>query len=118
MEKVSKILSNLAQFNGSDRFYKHQSGTIYTEGVQYLAKSADAYWLLDLVASHCKYNEDVKGHYFQVYDLFVKDNSAKVVITDGNHNILGKQEIEYTDFPLNKFVLWCVHNTIMLPSEY
>lgn len=91
--------------------------SILTTGAQYVAKECCAYWLLDIINS-VQLIKKVKAEYFQVYDLEVKDNTAKVIVTDGNNNVLYKQNIPYTDFPLDKVTLWRVNGTIMLPGEY
>jgi hypothetical protein len=45
-------LTELYQFSGSEQFFKHGINRkfIYTDGVQYLAKKARCYWLIDDIA--------------------------------------------------------------------
>jgi len=67
--------------------------------------------------------DGIKGEYFQNWRLQVnQDKSALVTCDDGNGNLLYKQEIEFTDFPLDKMQLYAVDDgqslTIMLPGEY
>ena len=42
----------LAQFTGSERFYRHAMvhNVIYAEGVKYVADTVGAYWLIDEIA--------------------------------------------------------------------
>ena len=42
----------LAQFTGSQNFYRHGlvGEVLYTEGVEYVAETAGAYWQLDEIA--------------------------------------------------------------------
>jgi hypothetical protein len=41
-------LKNLDQFTGGDTYYVNPIGRLrYTEGIKYLADSADCYWLID-----------------------------------------------------------------------
>ena len=45
--------TDLAQFTGTSTYFKHWTRKIvYTDGVQYLAEQAGAYWLVDLIASY------------------------------------------------------------------
>src|SRR5690606_36125280 len=47
-----ELQARLQRFTGSETFYTHFTGRlIYTEGVQYLAEHAGAYWLIDAIAS-------------------------------------------------------------------
>jgi hypothetical protein len=43
------LAHNLTYFIGSATYFQHFTGLKYTEGVQYLAKEAKAYWLIDVV---------------------------------------------------------------------
>ena len=50
----AELESGLAMHTGSTRWFRHWTRRlVYTEGVQYLAEKASAYWLIDLVASWC-----------------------------------------------------------------
>jgi hypothetical protein len=115
------MLAELNQFYGSEQFYRHALARtfIYTEGMQYVAKEASAYWLLDLIAFN---QHKLKGQKFQSWKMTVKDNKAKIEVTDGNYNVIFKKNISYTDFPLEKFAFYVVFNgegiTAMLPTEY
>ena len=42
----------LAQFTGTERWYRHGlvRNVTYTDGVRYVADTAGAYWLIDIVA--------------------------------------------------------------------
>lgn len=111
----------LKNFNGSEQFFRHL-GILYTEGVQYLAEKANSYWLLDLVASHARHDKWREVEEFVTVKLKVENQTGKVIFDNGNGEILGGQEIEYTDFPLDEISLWLCWNgqgyTLLLPSEY
>ena len=49
MSRPSLDPTMLAQFTGSERFYRHAlvRDVIYTEGVRYVADTVGAYWLID-----------------------------------------------------------------------
>jgi hypothetical protein len=113
--------SDLRQFTGSEHWYRHgiNRKVIYTDGAKYLADTGNAYWLLDEIAivQRCEARAAIEE--FQVWRLTVnRDRSALLTADDGNDNIIYREEIAYTDFPLNDITLYYQNNTILLPSEY
>ena len=117
-----EILNALPNFYGTENYYKWSplfTNFVLTDGAKYIAESADAYWLVDLFASHLPAYKD-EG--FAVLYLKVKDGKAVAQIEDGNGKVLAKQKIEYTDFQLDQIVLYCCPQddqfVILLPSEY
>ena len=66
----------LAQFTGSTHCYRHGlvREVLYTEGVEYVAETAGAYWLLDEIAWAQRYVIPVKREDFQVWELKVEAN--------------------------------------------
>jgi hypothetical protein len=120
MENADQIKKRLKQFIGSGIVYKHSLGIFYTEGVQYLAEAASAYWLLDLIASHQtkEFLSNTKLQDFQIWRLLVHEKSGTLICEwDMNMEVL-RQEIEYTDFPLQSIKLYLVSKVLMLPREY
>lgn len=114
---AAEIAAGLHGFTGSDTQYRHWTGKIhYTEGVKWLADHAEAYWLLDAIASH-QLDPKVKAEEFQVWTLQVADHKAMLTCEDGNGREVTHQRIPYTDFPLREIKLWCEFGTLMLPSE-
>jgi len=115
----------LQYFTGSEnwtRWTRLKPNAGLTDGALYVAKGGGAYWLMDIIAS-VQNLQGIKGEYFQNWILTVnQDKSALVTCDDGNGNLLYKQEIEFTDFPLDKIQLYAVDDgqslTIMLPGEY
>jgi hypothetical protein len=105
----------LQQFTGTEQHFRHWSGRLlYTDGVKHMAERAGAYWLIDLVASYQSEHRDV---WFQVWDLKAKDR-AGVVTMRGDSEVLVKQELEYTDFPLESLRVFVADGVLLLPSEY
>jgi hypothetical protein len=112
------LIEELNQFTGTENYYKHWLGKIvYTDGVKYLADKADAYWLIDLIAS---YQPTIKNVPFQIWVLKVNaDKSAEITMhADTNEPILVKQSIKQTAFPLDEIKLWLIDSVLILPSEY
>ena len=120
MKTPQEIASDLKKFYGSTTLYKHWLGLKYTEGIQYLALYTNCYWLLDAIASHQTKQllSNPKLKEFQIWHLKVQDNSGVLICEwDINQEVL-RQEIEYTDFPLNHIKLYLVEKVVMLPNEY
>ena len=118
-ERKKQIENALAQHSGSlDRFRHWTQHVIYTPGVADMAKLCNAYWLIDLVASH-QIDPKVRSEEFQVWELTVEAGQKAVACaTDGNSNPVVRQDIEYTDFPLDTIKLYLDQGTLMLPCEY
>jgi hypothetical protein len=120
--------SDLAQFTGSENLYRHalNRNFMHTDGVNYLAEKAGAFWLIDLIASHqlsCR----VRTEPFQLWTLTRTGKRTPMAVAecraDTDAPVLARQEIEFTDFPLQSIKLYCVDGgddtvVLMLPSEY
>ena len=115
-----QLLSALAQFTGTEHYYRIHPKVVLTDGAKFLAEEAGAYWLMDVIASHLYLLNSEE--YFACCTLKVSRHSAKFLIDDGNGRILAQQYIPYTDFPLPSIQLYSVWSdsywVIMLPSEY
>ena len=118
---------NLAQFTGTERYYRYAFGLYLTDGAKAFAEKFGAFWLLDIIGS---YQPKVKDT-FQVWYIAAIDNKGEVTCENGNGKKILSQNIEYTDFPntdvkgseASKYnTLWLVndglHLVVMLPSEY
>lgn len=116
---MTDLKTKLQEFIGNDCFYKHPlfPSHLYTEGVRYLAKEANAYWLIEYIFSR---QEDKLSKYsFQVWKLQLhKDGSAQVIVEDGDGEKITFYQLDYTDFPIEEITLWFTNNTLLLPSEY
>lgn len=119
MEKLTE--ESLRQFTGTDGWYRHaiNKSILYTDGAKYVAEVGGAYWLLDAIAIANKFDKRVNAEQFQAWILKKNKtgNGAKLICHDGNYNRVYKQQIPFTDFPLDRIELWCEGGTIMLPSE-
>jgi hypothetical protein len=115
----AELEAGLALHTGTTCWFRHWTGRlVYTEGVQFLAEKASAYWLIDLVASWCRH-PSLRDQDFVFWKLAVNpDRSATAIADDGNGRELVRQEIPWTDFPLDEVGLYLTDNTLLLPSEY
>jgi hypothetical protein len=93
---------------------------VLTDGAKYVAEHAQAYWLMDAIASYLP--ALVNHERFLVASLAVKNQSALLWITDGNYKDIASQRISYTDFPMSDITLFACWAddcwALMLPSEY
>lgn len=120
-KKATLTASDLAQFTGSQTFYRHplSGGMVYTEGAQYLAEAGSAYWLLDAILCPQPHHPALNVAEFQAWTLTVReDHSATLICTDGNDERLYIHPVLWTDFPLKTVTLWFANRTLYLPSEH
>lgn len=113
--------ADLRQFTGTENWYRHclNRAVLYTDGAKYVADRCGAYWLLADIALAQRFEKGVAGEDFQGWKLTVNaDRSALLSCEDGNGKEVFRKIIDFTDFPLPSLTLWCVNNTILLPSEY
>lgn len=130
---ASELKINLKRFTGDLERYRHSlfPKLIYTPGVKYLAETAGAYWLIDLIASHLispefqrAARQDSRILDLHFWNLSVsKDNSAVATArVDHDEAPFVEQKIPYTDFPLETIDLWLGFDgrffTLYLPSEH
>lgn len=119
--QAEALETTLTQFTGTSQYYRFHADAVLTDGVLWLADNAHCYWLLDVFYSYL-FLLDGDKESFTVLTLTTSGRSGKVVIDDGNDNLIAQQEIEYTEFPLAQIKLygcWDGQQWIMLlPSEY
>ena len=113
--------ADLIQFTGTEQWYRHAlvRKVLYTEGVQYVAEAAGAYWLVDEIA-FAQSVPAVAAEEFQHWKLAVDTARSNAVLTcdDGNDRIVVTKKIEFTDFPLDAIDFYFTDNTLLLPTEY
>jgi len=115
---AQQIKDRLAQCIGTDVWYRHYLGQLFTQGVQDMAELCGAYWLIDAVMSH-QNSKAAREAPFQVWTLTVDDDSAVLTMQqDSDQPAEIKQEIPFTDFPLDRIQLYHIDNVLLLPSEY
>ena len=115
-----ELQNNLSQYTGTENYYRVMPRLVITDGVRYLANQANSYWLVSLIYSHLT-TQPICSE-FVVARLTVIGKTADLVIDDGNDQIIAKQAIEYTDFPLDEMCIYCCYQektwVLLLPSEY
>jgi len=115
-----ELQNNLSQFTGSENYYRVMPRLVITDGVQYLARQANSYWLVSTIYS-LLITQPICSE-FVVARLTVSEKTADLVLDDGNDQIIAKQAIDYTDFPLDAISIYCSYQettwVLLLPSEY
>ncbi|MAU70612.1 DUF6876 family protein [Cytophaga sp. FL35] len=123
--KADEIMEQLSQFIGTEGFYRLPLfKTRYTDGIKYLSEVAECFWLItdaSIMAKSLRTCSEFVTIDFKRLSETERMNleyEAEVIYSDGNNNVLGKQEYLFTDFPLDELRLFFVNDTLMLPSEY
>lgn len=112
--------ANLAQFDGTQNYYRHWTGVYYTDGIKYLAQEGQAYWLIDAVASYQKdkkilNNQNLRD--IQFWTLTIKNGKGLLTcVEDAGMKPVIKQEIPYTDFPLDEVKVWVERGSLFSPQ--
>lgn len=113
-------VKQLGFFTGTTAYYVLAPQVVLTDGAKYLAEHAKAYWLMDAIASYLP--ELIYKEHFVSASLAVKNQSAMLLLTDGNYKELALQRIPFTDFQLREITLFACwagdYWVLMLPSEY
>lgn len=118
---ADELKTQLGQFSGTTQYARLMANVLLTDGAVFLADNAKAWWLMDVYASYLLHIDGDRES-FTCLKLTVSNNSAVVVIEDGNDHLIAKQVIDYTDFPLASITLYACWSddvwVVMLPSEY
>ena len=124
--------ADLRRFTGDLVRYAHPLNrkVIYTPGVRYVAEAGRAYWLIDAIASYfgsevmeAAIKRDARLGSLQFWHLDVHYGGAVLTAeADAGVEPFVRQEIPYTDFPLDRIAIWAgfdgSHWTLYLPSEH
>jgi hypothetical protein len=102
MKKFDPIQLN--QFIGTEKYYRISRKHLLTDDTKYLAEVAECFWMMDAIASHlCEIGT---ADWFISVRVQVTEGRAVMIYEDGNDHEHARQEIPYTDFPLNSITLY------------
>jgi hypothetical protein len=110
---------DLSQFTGTEAYHRtfvFSPKLKHTDGVQYFAEQAQAFWFLDIVATEI-YPFSDKYPFMTIY-LIVKDGKAEIIVQDGDISRLMQRQIEFTDCPEGTYEFFLMDDVLMLTSEY
>lgn len=117
---TQQLSNDLRSFHGTEKYYLFGADLVLTDGIKYLADTANAYWLMTAIKSHLPKCFAISE--FCVAQLSVKQQKANLVITDGNDHVLAEQQFDYTDFPMESISIYITksypYSVMLLPSEY
>ncbi len=125
MTKDRQLKEGLQHFHGSEVFFQIPLiRTRFTNGIKYLAETADCFWLVTDTSVIAR--SLMEKSYFITIDFkrLTKEEQEKfgceaiITYADGNDHIFEKHRYNVTDFPLGELRLYFIDNTLMLPSEY
>lgn len=131
--KTNLTNADLMQFTGGLRRYRTWANpnVIFTEGVEYLARNTEAFWLIDCITSyfgtrlmHNAMRQDERLKSLQFWRLEVDEDRSATVTARADTGVepFVTQEIEFTDFPLDSVDIWAGFDgtrwTLYLPSEH
>ena len=116
--KSTELENIMSYCYGTENYYKNNLYTFnYTDGVKTFCEKADAYWLLDIVAS-------ISRHYKQMHEDFIiidlivgEDNKATITFED-TKGIFFKQDIPFTDCPKGLWKFYFDNNVLFWNGEY
>jgi hypothetical protein len=121
MKERTLSKADLTQFTGTEQWYRHPMvrSIYYTDGIQYLAETGGAYWLINEIA-FLQLEPNIARQEFQRWNLQVDLEHSTAILScdDGNGSMLHSKKIPYTDFPLDEIKLYVSDKVIMLPGEY
>jgi len=110
--------NNFREYTGTENWYRHFTGMLFTDGVQAVAEAYQAYWFIDLVFSH-QVSQKVKVQPFQKWVLKRTQHDAFTAICDdGDGNVVVSQTISFSDFKDDILTLYFTEGVLLLPSEY
>lgn len=101
-------------FCGTDHYYKHPFGFLYTDSIRHFCIENKAYWILDLVGS---YLASMRDDDLFILSFDVKNSACTFYIKRSiDEKIIKTQEIEYTDlgYPIKIFY---ENNVLCFPSD-
>jgi hypothetical protein len=100
---------------GTESYWEHPFGLIYTDSVREFAQDKQAYWVLDVVSS---YRHIFNKYPFLVVFFDVADNHCTFhAREDSDKPDIVNQFIEYTDLTVS-LKLYLVDEVLMFPSDY
>lgn len=117
MESTTKL--DLSQFIGTTAYHRtflFNKNLVHTDGVQYFADTAGAYWFLDIVAT--EFYPLTKKDPFLSIQLAVEDGIADICVEDGDCEIITQKHIPHTNCPDGLYKFFLTDNVLMLTSEY
>jgi len=120
-QKPRLTQSELSHFIGTENYYRFLCGTLLTDGTKYLAEKADAFWLMDTIASYQMY-KPIREMPIQFWHILIHENRSAMLELgeDLPEPIVLRQKFPYVTFnaDFNEQKIYCQFPVIYLPSEH
>ena len=127
-EVIQELLMDRSRrWNGTDQYWKHLFGLKYTDGVKAHAELAQAFWLIDAIASwqpqvktnRHKHNDWIVWFLDVKLKRYTKERYAVLTArADENEDPFITQKIEFTDHPVGKWEFWQEGDVVIIPEEH
>jgi hypothetical protein len=115
-QEIRDIMAHAIGTTAYHRFSSFQFFPVATDGVMAVAEAAGCFWLLDIIGSY-QMEKELDPH-FQVWTLTVdKEQSSGIVRGYNDTTLIIRQDIPYTDFPLDEIKMYLMDGVILLPNE-
>lgn len=113
-----KLRLALADFRGTDTWYSHGlvQDFLYTKGAKYFIETTNSYWLLDVIAT--EFHPLQQCEPFLVIKVESQANTGRVVVTDGNENVIRSKKLTFTTLIPGTWLFYLMDNVLLLPTEY
>ena len=116
IEKDDLELKELEQYYGSENYY-NVMGVKTTDGINYIMRNGYSWFVTDLIVNIKMVKSLFKKEFLSIDLKINADKSATMIITDGNDNILHKQEYAYVDSK-KEFKLFFTNGVLLYSGEY
>ena len=102
----------------TEHYYKIPTYSFkYTDGIKTFCEKADAYWLLDIIASISRHYKQMHED-FIIIDLIVDEDNKATITFEDTKGIFFKQEIPFTDCPEGTWRFYFDNNVFFWNGEY
>lgn len=115
---IAELGNIMSYCYGTENYYKiPQYSFNYTDGVKTFCEKADAYWLLDIVASISRHYKRMHED-FVIIDLIVGEDNKATITFEDTKGIFFKQDIPFTDCPKGLWKFYFDNNVFFWNGEY
>jgi len=116
METPDLELKALNGFIGTQNYWRHM-GVNLTDGVKYIMDNGYAWFVTDTIIAIAKTHNLLIQPFLTINLKLTGNNTADLIIEDGDYNELYRQHYEFTDAK-RELKLFFTDNVLMLNSEY
>jgi len=118
-KELTTFETELAHFTGTEKYYRHPLNRHihFTDGIKFLCEKLDCFWMMDIIVSVQGIPSIKKCGCGQYWHLEVFHDKKAIITCTSNEVVLYRQDIQFTDFPLQEITVLCANGVICLLSE-